>query len=99
MEAAARAFPNRGRSRYAEVLVVLIQWEESELDAQSEVSALRSMFEIRYGFTTDIWSIPPTNAHNKLMLKVSCLPSTMAYPTLTCDRLSTSLSNMALRTT
>ncbi|PQE06114.1 tyrosine- phosphatase non-receptor type 6 protein [Rutstroemia sp. NJR-2017a BBW] len=68
-EAAARAFPNRGRSRYAEVLVVLIQWEESELDAQSEVSALRSMFEICYGFTTDIWSIPTTNAHNKLMLK------------------------------
>ncbi|KAI9650691.1 hypothetical protein NHQ30_000713 [Ciborinia camelliae] len=68
-EAAARAFPNRGRSRYAEVLVVLIRWEESDIDAQPEFNALRSMFEICYGFTTDTWSIPSTHSHNKLMLQ------------------------------
>ncbi|KAM0129934.1 hypothetical protein ACHAO1_008186 [Botrytis cinerea] len=68
-EAAARAFPNRGRSRYAEVLVVLIKWEESDIDAQPEFNALRSMFEICYGFTTDTWSIPSTHSHNKLMLQ------------------------------
>ncbi|CAD6448094.1 88532b95-296d-43b4-9bfb-982be07c9793 [Sclerotinia trifoliorum] len=68
-EAAARAFPNRGRSRYAEVLVVLIKWEESDIDAQPEFNALRTMFEICYGFTTDTWSIPSTHSHNKLMLQ------------------------------
>ncbi|KAB8303021.1 hypothetical protein EYC80_006326 [Monilinia laxa] len=68
-EAAARAFPNRGRSRYAEVLVVLIKWEGSDVDTQPEFNALRSMFEICYGFTTDTWSIPSTHSHNKLMLQ------------------------------
>lgn len=87
MKAAARAFPNRGRSRYAEVLVVLIKWEESDIDAQPEFNALRSMFEICYGFTTDTWSIPSTHSHNKLMLQASYLLSLLRNVTLTCNRL------------
>ncbi|KAA8576133.1 hypothetical protein EYC84_006293 [Monilinia fructicola] len=45
------------------------EWEGSDVDAQPEFNALRSMFEICYGFTTDTWSIPSTHSHNKLMLQ------------------------------
>ncbi|TVY22540.1 hypothetical protein LHYA1_G008860 [Lachnellula hyalina] len=58
-DAANRAFPNRGRSRYKTVNVCLIRWQEDELEVKSELERLYHVFDKLYGFNTQIWLIPP----------------------------------------
>ncbi|TVY53049.1 hypothetical protein LCER1_G007215, partial [Lachnellula cervina] len=58
-DAANRAFPNRGRSRYKTVNVCLIRWQEDELEVKSELDRLYHVFDKLYGFNTQIWLIPP----------------------------------------
>ncbi|KAK0118179.1 hypothetical protein ONS95_012484 [Cadophora gregata] len=67
--AARRAFPNRGRSRYGTVNICLIRWEDDELGVQNEVSALDNVLQ-SYGFQTNIFLIPGTNSHWDLMRKM-----------------------------
>lgn len=57
-QAANRAFPNRGRSRYKTVNVCLIRWQDDELEVKSELDRLFHVFEELYGFNTQIWLIP-----------------------------------------
>jgi len=59
LQAANRAFPNRGRCRYKTVNVCLIRWQEDELQVKSELDRLCHVFEKLYGFNTQIWLIPP----------------------------------------
>ncbi|KAH9220602.1 hypothetical protein DL95DRAFT_239801, partial [Leptodontidium sp. 2 PMI_412] len=66
--AAKRAFPNRGRSRYGTVNVCLIRWEDDELGVQQELSTLDNVLQ-DYGFQTNIFLIPAMNSHWDLMRK------------------------------
>ncbi|RAL63319.1 hypothetical protein DID88_004395 [Monilinia fructigena] len=65
---------SRARYHMKELETFAVRVEEAAARAfpnhtQPEFNALRSMFEICYGFTTDTWSIPSTHSHNKLMLQ------------------------------
>lgn len=73
VEAAAnRAFPNSGRpiSRYKSVQVLLLRWDEDDLDVAWEVEDLEKVFK-SYGFDTEIWLIPSDNSHLELMIKAA----------------------------
>ncbi|TVY32307.1 hypothetical protein LSUB1_G008562 [Lachnellula subtilissima] len=65
-EAATRAFPSRGRSRYQQVIAVLIQWEENGVNVQPEINRLQTVLD-SYGFSTETWVIPSTSSHLKVM--------------------------------
>ncbi|GKU02343.1 hypothetical protein FLAG1_04516 [Fusarium langsethiae] len=66
---AKRAFPNSDYSRYSDVQVLLIQWDEDELQVEDELNELRRVFNL-YGFTTNKFRIPTSNSHRKLNQKV-----------------------------
>ncbi|TVY18793.1 hypothetical protein LARI1_G005192 [Lachnellula arida] len=66
-EAATRAFPSRGRSRYQQVIAVLIQWEEDDLNVQPGINRLRTLFDTCYGFYTETWVIPSASSQLTLM--------------------------------
>ncbi|KAF4994037.1 hypothetical protein FGRMN_6071 [Fusarium graminum] len=68
--AAKRAFPNSAYSRYSEIQVLLIRWDEDELEVEWELNELRRVFRDLYGFTTDKFLIPTHNSHRKLTSKV-----------------------------
>ncbi|KAF5984484.1 hypothetical protein FCOIX_2611 [Fusarium coicis] len=68
--AAKRAFPNSAYSRYTEVQVLLIRWEEDELEVEWELNELQRVLHRLYGFTTDKFLIPTQNSHRKLNHKV-----------------------------
>ncbi|RGP80476.1 hypothetical protein FLONG3_1404 [Fusarium longipes] len=66
---AKRAFPNSAYSRYSDVQVLLIRWEEDELQVEDELNELKRVFDL-YGFITDRFLIPTSNSHRKLNQKV-----------------------------
>ena len=70
IKAADRAFPNQGRSqtRYKDVFVLLLRWEDDEMDVDWELHDLNNVF-MKYGFNTERWLIPTKNPHLKLMSK------------------------------
>ncbi|KAF5679900.1 hypothetical protein FHETE_624 [Fusarium heterosporum] len=68
--AAKRAFPNSAYSRYSEIQVLLIRWDEDELEVEWELNELRRVFRDLYGFATDKFLIPTHNSHRKLTHKV-----------------------------
>lgn len=65
-DAANKAFPNRGRSRYQTVNVCLIRWAEDELQVKEELDRLHDVFSLIYGFNTNIWLIPSTASQIQL---------------------------------
>jgi len=69
--AADRAFPNeeRVKARYNNVSVLLLRWEEDEMNVGWELDDLEKVFR-NYGFETNRWLIPSKNSHLKLMSKV-----------------------------
>jgi hypothetical protein len=71
---AKRAFPNSDYSRYSDVQVLLIQWDEDELQVEDEVNELRKVFNL-YNFTTTKFRIPTSNSH-----RIRSHPSSYAAP-------------------
>lgn len=65
-QSAKRAFPNSAYSRYSEVHVLLIRWEEDELEVEHEMEDLLKVFKDMYGFSTERFLIPTQNSHRKL---------------------------------
>ncbi|CAG7566476.1 unnamed protein product [Fusarium equiseti] len=71
LQASARkAFPNSPYSRYSDVQVLLIQWDEDELQVELELDELEKVFRKQYGFATQTFLIPTANSHRKLNQKV-----------------------------
>ncbi|KAF4982028.1 hypothetical protein FZEAL_2278 [Fusarium zealandicum] len=68
-QSAKRAFPNSAYSRYKEVEVLLIRWEEDELEVEWELNELHKVFRDLYGFTAEQFLIPTQNSHRNLMRK------------------------------
>lgn len=68
--AAAAAFPNRGRSRYKQVHVLLLSWEEDDLGIIDELSGLQTVLEDLYRFQTETWKLPTRKSHNSLVSRM-----------------------------
>jgi hypothetical protein len=49
--------------------VLLLRWEEDELNVQWELEELQDVFTKTYGFSTEAYLIPTENSHRKLMRK------------------------------
>lgn len=69
-EAALAAFPNRGRTRYAAVHVLLLSWENDDLGVHTELSELQSVLQTYYSFNTQEWRIQSIRSHNSLGLRI-----------------------------
>jgi hypothetical protein len=67
IQAASSIFPNKGRSRYKDVRVLLLRWEEDTMGVQYELDDLAETFKSTYGFETEIWQIPTIKSHFALM--------------------------------
>ncbi|KAN0095444.1 hypothetical protein V8E51_016155 [Hyaloscypha variabilis] len=67
--AAASIFPNKGRSRYENVHVLLLRWEEDSMGVQYELDDLAKSFGTTYGYATETWLIPSVKSHFALMEK------------------------------
>ncbi|KAG4432279.1 hypothetical protein IFR05_012227 [Cadophora sp. M221] len=65
---ANRALPNRGLTRYKDVEVLLLRWEEDELEVEWELNDLAKVFG-NYGFNTETWLIPTKSPLRKMMAK------------------------------
>lgn len=68
-DAAAAAFPNRGKPRYAAMHVLLLSWENDDLGVMTELLELRNVFETYYSFNTQEWKIPSDESHNSLAFR------------------------------
>jgi hypothetical protein len=65
MQAANETLPTRGPTRYKEVKVLLIRWEEDDLDVKWELDDLGKVFT-EYGFDVEVFLIPTKSAHHKM---------------------------------
>ncbi|KAI1429275.1 hypothetical protein F5Y12DRAFT_710181 [Xylaria sp. FL1777] len=73
-DSAARAFPNRGSSqRYRKVCVLLLHWDSDDLFVLPELEDLETCFQHDYNFETERFTIPSSNAHLDLMLKIGAM--------------------------
>lgn len=71
-KAASAIFPGDQISRYTEVHVIILSWEDEDpnLPVSLEIKALADVFSEIYGFEVEQWLIPSENSHNKLQSKV-----------------------------
>ncbi|KAI8949932.1 hypothetical protein F4801DRAFT_371171 [Xylaria longipes] len=73
-DSAARAFPNRGSSqRYRKVYVLLLHWDSDDLFVLPELEDLEACLQQDYNFETERFTIPSSNAHLDLMLKIGAM--------------------------
>ncbi|KAI4259984.1 MAG: hypothetical protein L6R42_004264 [Xanthoria sp. 1 TBL-2021] len=64
------AFPKAGRSRYCDVHVLLLSWEDDDLRVASEINDLDDLFRDIYRYSTNQWRIPSTKSHNALARRI-----------------------------
>lgn len=69
-EAANAAFP-RGLSRYNEVHVLLLSWEDDNLGVIEEVLELQGVFRHVYLYDVEEWKIPSTHSYKALRKQIS----------------------------
>ena len=71
-DAANAAYPNDQRSRYYNIYVLLLCWEDEDpkLPVSIEVEELHSLFDSMYDFDVEVWKIPSHSSHNELNRKV-----------------------------
>ncbi|TVY82679.1 hypothetical protein LSUE1_G001812 [Lachnellula suecica] len=64
-QAAEAIFPNDDRSRYSEVHVLLLSWEDEDpkLPVSLEILQLLDLFQDTFGFETSTWKIPTSQSH------------------------------------
>jgi hypothetical protein len=73
LQVAAKAvFPNETRSRYSNVSVLMLSWEEEDpqLPVSYEIDKLYGVFQNVYRFETEHWKIPNHNCHYRLTEKI-----------------------------
>jgi hypothetical protein len=71
--AANSAFPNNTQSRYANVYVLMIRWEEEDpnLPVSLELEDLRLVFEDIYHYEVEIFLIPRQRSHAKVSKRIN----------------------------
>ncbi|KAL8924219.1 MAG: hypothetical protein Q9208_004183 [Pyrenodesmia sp. 3 TL-2023] len=68
-KAITNSFP-RPKTSYVSVNVLLLRWTEDDLKVQSELTALKTVFENQYNFVVEQWHIPSTNSTRALQTKL-----------------------------
>jgi len=70
--AAAAIFPNTATSRYKNVYVLMIKWEDEDpkLPVSQEIKNLERVFKDIYHFETEVWSIPDVDCHAEVNEKI-----------------------------
>ena len=70
--AAAALFPNTATSRYKNVYVLMIMWEDEDpkLPVSDEIKKLERVFKNIYHFNTEVWSIPDLDCHAEVNQKI-----------------------------
>ncbi|KAL9004727.1 MAG: hypothetical protein Q9188_002454 [Gyalolechia gomerana] len=68
--ALSAAFPRSSRSRYCDVYVLLISWENDDLGVATEIDELEVLFRHMYQYRTDQWKIPSTKSHNAVVRRI-----------------------------
>jgi len=70
--AANKAFPNIEKSRYTNVYVLLLSWEDEDpnLPVSLEILKLLKVFKNIYRFETEIWHIPDQDCHAEVCQKI-----------------------------
>ena len=69
-DAAAAAFPRSGSSRYCDVFVLLLSWEEDDLGVKKEIDDLEAVFRDIYRYRVERWKIPSNKSHNALVYQI-----------------------------
>ncbi|KAL8645746.1 MAG: hypothetical protein Q9226_007162 [Calogaya cf. arnoldii] len=69
-DAAAAAFPRSGSSRYRDVYVLLLSWEDDDLGVVGEIDDLEAVFRDIYRYRVERWKIPSTTSHNSLVDRI-----------------------------
>lgn len=71
-DAANAVFPNDTNSRYTEVSVLILSWEDEDpqLPVSQEIRSLYHLFNEVYSYETERWTIPDEHSHWKLTEKV-----------------------------
>jgi hypothetical protein len=71
-DAANAVFSSDRRSRYTQVSVILLSWEDEDpqLPVSLEISALKSVLVDLYGFDVEEYQIPATNSHLELNSRI-----------------------------
>ncbi|KAE9379701.1 hypothetical protein N431DRAFT_553822 [Stipitochalara longipes BDJ] len=73
LQAAAKAvFPNGSSSRYTDVSVLILSWEDEDpqLPVSIEIEKLYAVFQHVYHFETEHWKIPNHNCHYRVTKKI-----------------------------
>ena len=68
-QALKASFPSNPNP-YTSVHVLLLRWTEDDLGVQTEISALRRVFESRFHFDVEEWQIPGVNSTRALQKKL-----------------------------
>lgn len=69
-QALSAAFPRPSGSRYSDVSVLLLSWENDDLGVATEISELDSVFRTVYRYRTDQWRIPSIQPHIALLRRI-----------------------------
>lgn len=69
-QALTAAFPRSSRSRYSDVYVLLISWENDDLGVVTEIDELEVLLRHMYHYRTDQWKIPSNKSHNAVVRRI-----------------------------
>ena len=71
-EAAKAVFPNTAPSRYRNVYVLMLKWEDEDpnLPVSWEITKLFGVFKDIYHFQTEVWDIPDQDCHAEVNQKI-----------------------------
>ena len=69
--------PRAAGSRYTDVIVLLLRWEDDDLDVATEIAELDDTFRSVYGYRTEQWKIPSRQSHIALVRRILDL---LAHP-------------------
>ncbi len=61
---------NHGKFAYQTAQVLLMRWEEDDLDVSSEITQLEELFTRVYGYDVESWTIPSEKPERALYAKV-----------------------------
>ena len=64
------AHPRTAGSRYTNVDVLLLSWEDDDLGVATEIQELDDVFHQVYGYKTEQWKIPSIQSHIALVRRI-----------------------------
>ena len=75
-DAANAAWPSQPPAQYSRVKVLLMSWENDDLEFGEELKPLAALFEGQYHFDTETWKIPLRRSAAELSRKIASIVRT-----------------------